>query len=167
MKSFLLGKIKPLASIGLVGKNRLVISFLLVLIVFLISGGSDLSKIGEQLNDKNFLTSYDYIFSENGLLAYKNGVLLSKQSIQKFIGEDTLQKFINFCLRYLSEVWLPVKRGTFIEFRTGMINVSPIGRSCSQQERDEFEQYDKVFNNPQSFPKYLILCFRLMEFVKR
>lgn len=25
-----------------------------------------------------------------------------------------------------------------------MINVSPIGRNCSQEERDEFEKYDKV-----------------------
>lgn len=26
----------------------------------------------------------------------------------------------------------------------GMLNVSPIGRNCSQEERDEFERYDKV-----------------------
>ena len=38
---------------------------------------------------------------------------------------------------------LPCKRGTFIEFRKGMINCSPIGRACSQTERDAFEQYDK------------------------
>ena len=35
-------------------------------------------------------------------------------------------------------------RGTFIEFRNGMLNVSPIGRNCSKQERDEFEAYDKT-----------------------
>ena len=33
-----------------------------------------------------------------------------------------------------------------MEFRNGMINVSPIGRNCSKQERDEFEQYDKTAN---------------------
>jgi phosphomannomutase len=27
-----------------------------------------------------------------------------------------------------------------------MMNISPIGRNCSQSERDEFEQYDKVHN---------------------
>lgn len=26
----------------------------------------------------------------------------------------------------------------------GMINISPIGRNCSQEERDAFEQYDHV-----------------------
>lgn len=37
-----------------------------------------------------------------------------------------------------------MKRGTFVEFRKGMLNVSPIGRNCSQQEREEFEKYDQV-----------------------
>jgi len=36
------------------------------------------------------------------------------------------------------------RRGTFIEYRNGMINVSPIGRNCSKTERDEFEHYDKT-----------------------
>ena len=35
-----------------------------------------------------------------------------------------------------------MKRGTFIEFRAGMLNISPVGRSCSRSERDEFEKYD-------------------------
>lgn len=59
------------------------------------------------------------------------------------MGEEKLQKFINFALGYMSKLTLPVKRGTFIEFRTGLINVSPIGRGCSQTERDEFELHDK------------------------
>ena len=39
---------------------------------------------------------------------------------------------------------VPVKRGTFIEFRNGMLNVSPVGRNCSQAERDAFEAYDRA-----------------------
>lgn len=35
-------------------------------------------------------------------------------------------------------------RGTFIEFRNGMINVSPVGRNASKTERDEFEAWDKA-----------------------
>lgn len=34
-------------------------------------------------------------------------------------------------------------RGTFVEFRNGMVNVSPIGRNASIQERINFEKYDK------------------------
>lgn len=34
--------------------------------------------------------------------------------------------------------------GTFIEFRNGMLNISPIGRSCTLEERIEFSELDKV-----------------------
>ena len=47
------------------------------------------------------------------------------------------------CLRDPSPLPLP-PRGTFIEFRNGMLNVSPIGRSCSQEERIEFYELDQV-----------------------
>ena len=77
------------------------------------------------------------------------------QSIQKYLGEKVIQKFINYCLRYMSELELPLKRGTFIEFRTGLINVCPIGRSCSQAEREDFEIYDKKNRIREAFVKYL------------
>eukprot|EP00798_Chlamydomonas_sp_ICE-L_P026453 gene26453-17552_t len=108
-----------------------------------IVGGSDLPKITEQLGD-SVLTAYDYVFAENGLYATKGGEFLAKQSFKEFLGEDNLQEFLNFCLHYIADLKIPVKRGTFIEFRNGMLNVSPIGRNCSQEERDEFERYDKT-----------------------
>ena len=89
---------------------------------------------------------YDYLFSENGLVAYKDGELLAEASLKTYLGEKKLQELINFLLHYIADLDIPIKRGTFIEFRKGMLNVSPIGRNCSQEERDEFEQYDKKAN---------------------
>ena len=86
--------------------------------------------------------AYDYVFSENGLVAYKDGKLLEVQSLKKHLGEDKLKRLINYILHYIADLDIPIKRGTFIEFRAGMLNVSPIGRNCSQEERDEFEQQD-------------------------
>uniref|UniRef100_A0A3Q1GGT8 Phosphomannomutase n=1 Tax=Acanthochromis polyacanthus TaxID=80966 RepID=A0A3Q1GGT8_9TELE len=106
-------------------------------------GGSDLSKIQEQLGS-DVIQKVDYVFAENGLVAYKDGTLLSVQSIQAHMGEELLQNFINFCLNYMSRIKLPRKRGTFIEFRNGMLNVSPIGRSCTLEERKEFYELDQV-----------------------
>lgn len=37
----------------------------------------------------------------------------------------------------------------------GMINVSPIGRNCSQEERDEFERYDHIHNVRKTFVEKL------------
>uniref|UniRef100_A0A3Q3L821 Phosphomannomutase n=2 Tax=Mastacembelus armatus TaxID=205130 RepID=A0A3Q3L821_9TELE len=105
-------------------------------------GGSDLSKIKEQLGD-DVIQKVDYVFAENGLVAYRNGELLSVKSIQAHMGEELLQDFINFCLNYMAKIKLPKKRGTFIEFRNGMLNICPIGRSCSQEERKEFYELDQ------------------------
>ena len=84
----------------------------------------------------------DFFFAENGLVAYKDGKLLAMQSLKTWLGEDKLKKLINFVLHYVADLDIPIKRGTFIEFRSGMLNVSPIGRNCSQSERDEFEKFD-------------------------
>lgn len=108
-----------------------------------IVGGSDLVKITEQLGS-GLLNSFDYVFAENGLVAYKAGELLAVQSLKTALGEEKLKAFINFVLHYIADLDIPIKRGTFIEFRNGMLNVSPIGRNCSQEERDAFEVYDKT-----------------------
>jgi phosphomannomutase len=106
-----------------------------------IVGGSDLVKQKEQMGD-DIVEKTDYNFSENGLVAYKDGILIGKQSIQSYLGEDNIKSIVNFALRYIANLDLPVKRGTFIEFRSGMLNISPIGRNCSKEERNEYEKYD-------------------------
>ncbi|ODV96479.1 hypothetical protein PACTADRAFT_49817 [Pachysolen tannophilus NRRL Y-2460] len=105
-------------------------------------GGSDLSKQVEQLG-ADVLAEFDFCFSENGLTAYKEGQKLASQSFINWLGEQKYNELAKFILRYLSDLDLPVRRGTFIEFRNGMINVSPIGRNASTQERADFEKFDK------------------------
>ncbi|XP_072315660.1 phosphomannomutase 2, partial [Eucyclogobius newberryi] len=122
-------------------------------------GGSDLGKIKEQLGE-DITQKVDYVFAENGLMAYKHGTLHSVQSIQAHMGEELLQDFINFCLNYMAKIKLPKKRGTFIEFRNGMLNVSPIGRSCTQEERQEFFELDKEAKIRETFVSVLKEEFR-------
>ena len=49
-----------------------------------------------------------------------------------------------------------VKTGTFIELRTGLVNVSPIGRYCSQEERDGFVVYYKEHKILEKFKETII-----------
>ncbi|XP_050432211.1 uncharacterized protein LOC126840485 [Adelges cooleyi] len=132
VRSYLINDLKKVSNIGLVS-------------------GSDISKISEQIGGSEFVSQFDYVFAENGLVAFKNGTEFKKQTIVDYLGEEKLQKFINFALGYMSKIELPFKRGTFVEFRTGMINISPVGRSCTKTERDEFEQYDKIHNIRKKF----------------
>jgi len=106
-------------------------------------GGSDFPKQKEQLGS-TVLSDFDYSFAENGLYANKNGKLIHEQSFKDHLGEAPLKELINFILHYIADLDIPIKRGTFIEFRSGMLNVSPIGRNCSLKERVEFEEYDRV-----------------------
>jgi phosphomannomutase len=106
-------------------------------------GGSDLSKQQEQLGETT-MNLFTWKFAENGLVAYHKDELINKTSLLAELTEDTYQELINTCLRVISETTLPIKRGHFIELRNGMINISPIGRSCSQTERLAFYEWDKT-----------------------
>jgi phosphomannomutase len=108
-------------------------------------GGSDLPKQKEQIGE-DVLDLFDYSFAENGLTAYRLGQQLASASFIKFMGEDRYKKLANYILHYIADLDIPIKRGTFIEYRNGMINVSPIGRNCSHPEREEFEKFDKLHN---------------------
>lgn len=104
-------------------------------------GGSDLSKQIEQIGIEN-MNIFTWKFSENGLYSFYKDEVIHKKSIIEYLGEDKYQKLINVILEVLSETIIPVKRGNFIELRNGLINISPIGRSCSQEERESFYSYD-------------------------
>ena len=55
----------------------------------------------------------------------------------------------------MSQINIPVKRGNFIEFRNGMINLCPVGRSCTLDEREEFFEYDKKEKVRENMVNYL------------
>jgi len=108
-------------------------------------GGSNLVKQQEQIGDVAHVpvtTLFDFCFSENGLVAYRMGVPLDSNSFIKWIGEERYKKLSSWILHYIADLDVPVKRGTFIEFRNGMINVSPVGRNATKTERDEYEKFD-------------------------
>jgi phosphomannomutase len=108
--------------------------------------GSDLPKLKEQLLDS--IEYFDLVFSQNGLASYRNEnntlIPFHTQSILKHLGEEVYGHLVNTVLNILSLIKLPIKRSHFIELRSGLLNICPIGRECSQQEREEFEQYDKI-----------------------
>lgn len=41
-------------------------------------------------------------------------------------GEDKLKVFINFVLHYIADLDIPIKRGTFVEFRNGGVQQSGV-----------------------------------------
>ncbi len=46
-------------------------------------GGSDYAKICEQMEGDETIKSFEYVFAENGLVAYKGGELVGKEVIHQ------------------------------------------------------------------------------------
>lgn len=126
--------------------------------------GSDLSKMSEQL--KEAINYIDWKMTENGLVTYfeSQPTPYSKVSFVEHIGEQKYQTLVNRILYLLSTLVLPIKRGTFLELRQGLLNVCPIGRSCTQSERESFTAFDKTTNIRKSLCDTLSLEFPELTF---
>ena len=73
-----------------------------------IVGGSDLPKQEEQLGE-GIVKRFPWNFSQNGLVAYKNGALVEVQTIANHVGEDNVKRIVNWVLKYIAELDLPIK----------------------------------------------------------
>ena len=121
-------------------------------------GGSDLPKAQEQL--QSAIDLLKFAFTENGLVYLDEKKELHKvDKISTYLGYDKLKEFVNFCLKYISELDIPIKTGTFVELRTGILNISPIGRNCTQEERDAFVVYNKEHHILEKFRETLVKNF--------
>lgn len=128
-----------------------------------IVGGSDRAKQMEQIGQENE-TLFDYVFSENGLMFYQKGILQHSMNFLEFWGEAKYQTLVNSVLLYLSQLTLPFKRGCFIELRTGLVNICPVGRSVTVEERLAFAQYDKEHHVRQKLVEFLQYKFGELAF---
>ena len=121
-------------------------------------GGSDLPKAQEQL--QSAIDLLKFVFTENGLVYLDEKKELHKvDKISTYLGYDKLKEFVNFCLKYICELDIPIKTGTFLELRTGILNVSPIGRNCTQEEREAFVVYNKEHHILEKFRETLVKNF--------
>lgn len=88
-------------------------------------GGSDLVKQQEQLGTPSIPVTglFDFCFSENGLTAYRLGEQMASTSFIDWLGQGKYKQLVNFCLRYIADMDIPVKTGTFVEFRYVVVSV--------------------------------------------
>jgi len=110
-----------------------------------VSGGS-LKKQQRQAGTPSVpVTSlFDFCFAENGVTAFRLGVPLVGGSFVAEIGEANYKRLVNWVLRYIADLDIPIKRGTFVEFRNGNVNISPIGQGATYLEMEAFQRYDRV-----------------------
>jgi len=98
--------------------------------------GSDMSKVVEQVpREIRGLVEGIYTCSGN---AYTVG--------DEIIYENEFrppEKLIALLEDWKNYSHYPVKTGEHLEYRDGMLNYSTVGRNCTQQQREEYEAWDK------------------------
>jgi len=104
--------------------------------VYLITG-SDKSKTFEQVGFEIYDTCRA-VYQCNGAEIWQGNRRL-KNSTWKPSYE--VKHFLN---NLIHQSRYPIKTGTHVEVRTGMINLSTVGRDCSREQREEYYKWDKV-----------------------
>jgi phosphomannomutase len=108
-----------------------------------VSGGT-YAKIQQQLGD--CIGLFEFIFAENGTLVYQKGNLVHCLDLRTHLTEQHLQRVVDTLLQSVLESALPIKRGKFVDFRTGMIYFSPTGGDLTPGEREQFALFDEQNN---------------------
>ncbi|UKK00591.2 phosphomannomutase [Theileria orientalis] len=103
--------------------------------------GSDFQKVEFQMK-QDLLNKFEFSFCENGTQVYQRGNLVHSECMLNYLDDAYLNELFNYVLRYIADLDIPKKRGCFIERRKSVINISPIGRNCSESERREFYDLD-------------------------
>ena len=116
---------------------------------FYIATGSDFSKTKQQL-PQEVLDIFDGIFCCMGNeLRDSSGKILKRS---KFIIPDDLSADLE---RILVDSEYTPKTGTHIEFRTGMVNFSTVGRNASTKTRKAYNKWDSKHLERQQIADYI------------
>jgi len=107
-------------------------------------GGGNYEKIISQIKKEN-INLFKYIFAENGIIAYQNNELIHANNLRQVYTEEELQEIAMYFLKYIIDLDIPCKTGSFLIMRNGMWYLTPIGSNCNKKERQAFIEYDKKF----------------------
>lgn len=75
-----------------------------------------------------------------GNVVYRNGSLIESCNWKPS------SKLLNFCQELIDLSPYPIRSGNHLEIRDGLLNISVVGRDCSQNQRLEYFQWDAQNN---------------------
>lgn len=104
-----------------------------------VSTGSDFPKTKEQV-PQSILNCFEDIFCCMGNEIRKpNGTVVSKSN---FVIPDALE--VDLAV-FLERTNFAYKTGNHLEFRTGMVNFSIVGRNATMEQRNEYNTWDNIY----------------------
>ncbi len=105
-----------------------------------IVGGGSYDKIKWQLGDA--ISNFTYIFSECGAVTYVDEKIVIDKNMLDYSDRNTLNLIIKKALNEISKMPI-IYHGHQIEFRKGLVYISPPGMQATNFERNIFIEKDK------------------------
>ena len=123
----------------------------------IIATGSDYNKTKEQV-PRDILSLFEYTFCcmANEVRNSKGTILERSDFIIPAELEDSLANFL---------MWtkFPYKCGNHIEFRTGMVNFSIVGRRATLEQRKEYNKWDNLNEERKKIADFINKSFPTLE----
>jgi len=105
----------------------------------------------ELKNSFSFFSSY---YTENGLVTYdKNLNIIHQRSMKELLGEEKYNNLIKYFLDYIDKVEVPFKVGNYLDERSAVINVSPVGNPITIEQREEYKKWENEHHTAEKMRK--------------
>jgi len=117
--------------------------------------GSTMDKVDNQIPTTVLLDLFDRVYTCNGTRVYNctldmddEGGALEPELIHKVNLSDhystaDINHIVNVLLKLAANTHTKIKTGTFVEWRGSQLNFSIVGRNCSQDQREDYVEWDK------------------------
>ncbi len=118
--------------------------------------GSDKEKTIEQVGEKIW-TNASRIYQSCGNAVYQGGQLIQKNHF------DLSPELKKLLLEFVMYSECPKQFSNHIEERIGLVNFSPIGRDCPQEERERYYKWDTKTKERETFCRMIEEKFPELE----
>ena len=103
---------------------------------------------------KDSFSYFSVYYTENGLVTYdKNLNIIHQKSMKDLLGKEKYDTLIKFLLDYIDKVDVPFKVGNFLDERSAVINVSPVGNPVTMEQREEYRKWEQEHHTMENMRK--------------
>ncbi len=113
---------------------------------------SDLKNAKRELKDS--FTYFSVYYTENGLVTYdKDLKIIHQKSMKNLLGKEKYDTLIKFFLDYIDKVEVPIKVGNFLDERSAVINLTPVGNPVTKEQREEYKKWENEHHTVEKMRK--------------
>jgi phosphomannomutase len=113
---------------------------------------ADMKNAKRELKDSfSYFSKY---YTENGLVTYDNNLnIIHHKKMKDFLGQEKYDNLIKFFLDYIDKVEVPFKVGNYLDERSAVINVSPVGNPITKEQREEYRKWEQEHHTSEKMRK--------------